>query len=99
VYDDGIDDSQAESILVALRAWATGHPAREEPFMAIMGEEPSSLITPLEFLTYVEQKTPIGLAFMRFVVSQAQHYNIPAAEFVYRAVEANRFPPIGRETP
>jgi hypothetical protein len=36
MYDDGIDDKEAESVLKALRFWPTSHPSKDEPFMAIM---------------------------------------------------------------
>jgi hypothetical protein len=101
VYDNNIDDREAEDILTALRAWAIGHPARDQPFMAVMefaiDDGSPVLVTPLEFLHSVEDKTDIGLSFMRFVVSQSRRYGVPAAEFVYRAVEANKFPPISEQ--
>jgi len=103
MYDDEIADRDATPILTALRRWEEGHPARDQPFMAIMGgDEDSSrgtLFTPFEFLDEVERKTDFGRAFTHFVVGQARRYELPAVEFVYRAVEANRFRSIGEEAP
>jgi hypothetical protein len=103
MYDDEIDDRDAAPILTALRRWAEGHPARDQPFMAIMGDDKDSrcptLFTPLEFLDEVERKTDFGRAFMHFVLSQARRYDLQPEEFVFRAVEANRFRSIGEEAP
>jgi hypothetical protein len=103
MYDDEIADRDADPILTALRAWAEGHPARDQPFMALMGgdeaESRSTLYTPLEFLDQVERRTPLGRSFMHFVLAQAKRYGLAPAEFVFRAVEANRFRSVTEDSP
>jgi hypothetical protein len=99
MYDDEINDQVANDIIDALRAWAQGHPARDQPFMAIMRIEDDGTFTPREFLNQVEQKTNFGRSFMRFVVAQAKKYDLQPAELVRRAVKANQFGPIAEDAP
>jgi hypothetical protein len=63
MYDDEVEDRDADPVLGALRSWAVGHPSRDQAFMAIMGgddgENHPVLITPREFLDHVERKTDL----------------------------------------
>jgi hypothetical protein len=96
---DEMDFETVAGIIDALRVWAEGHPARNDPFMAMMGEG-ARVLTPLEFLREVENpNSNFGGSFLYFVASQSRRYGIPPSEFVYRAVEANRMGSSEREIP
>jgi hypothetical protein len=79
-------EEQYVRVLEELKVWSSSHPRREEPFLFFMGGS----YTPLELYREVEDRTPFGRSFLRFLEVQSERFGERPWHAIARAVEANR---------
>jgi hypothetical protein len=81
-----IDPNDERQVMSALREWAYGHPAKDRPMLAYMGQS----LTPLEYYEKVEKDGDFRSKLFELLVAQAHRTGERPQELVIRAIKANR---------
>jgi hypothetical protein len=85
--DYAIPPHERERILSKLSIWAEGHPAPNQPFMALMGRT----LTPRQFFAEVRNgDSDFGRGFLRFLMVQSERSNESPTATLDRAIAANQ---------
>jgi hypothetical protein len=84
--ESGIMSGDPRPIIEAMRLWAHGHPAADQPFLIVKGKA----FTPKEFLHEVEERTEFGLSFLRFLFEEASRHEVAPESLLYKAIKANQ---------
>jgi hypothetical protein len=80
-----MDGAEIAEIVEYLNRWAAGT-ENDGPFLVLMGRT----LTPDQFVAEVENGTPFGNAFLRFIDEQARRCHTRPLHLVYQAIVADR---------
>jgi hypothetical protein len=80
-----MNEAEVAEVVEYLHRWVAGTD-NDGPFLVMMGRT----MTPDEFVSEVENGTPFGDSFLRFIDEQARRCHTRPLHLVYQAIVADR---------
>jgi hypothetical protein len=81
-----LNESDFADIVQAVRLWADGHPAADQPLTLVKGK----VLSPKALAQEMEEKSQYGRPFLDYLAKEAIRTSAPVTQPIYRAISANQ---------